>query len=180
MTKFHYIIEGCDRLSKSTLVQNIQKKFGPHIVVHFAKPLKAENLSDNLFQYQYVSFEQGFNLLEKHHPSEVPIIFDRFHLGEFVYAPRYRGYPGDYIFSLEVFHCAELLTNVKLVLLTTSNWDLITDDGESHDFSKKEEEQFDFIEAFNKSSFQNKIIVNIADGNSWKSPNQILDEVTRG
>jgi thymidylate kinase len=177
MKKYHYIIEGCDRLGKDTIITNIQRKLGPHQVIHYSKPLKSEVLGNNLFQYQYISFEQGFNLLDNIYPTDVPLIFNRFHLGEVVYAKRYRGYQGDYVFPLEVFHSADEMLHVKLILLTTSNWNLITDDGESHDFSQRQEEQEDFIKAFNKSIFPNKRIIDIANGNSWKSPEQILEEV---
>ncbi len=67
--------------------------------------------------------------------------------------------------------------NTQLILLTTSDWSFIKDDGESFDFSKKEEEQNDFIEAFNRSTLPNKIIIDIAKDGTYKKSKEILNEI---
>lgn len=98
-----------------------------------------------------------------------------FTCGECVYSHRYRGYDGSYVFEME----KQLRTpqNTQLILLTTSDWSFIKDDGESFDFSKKEEEQNDFIEAFNRSTLPNKIIIDIAKDGTYKKSKEILNEI---
>jgi thymidylate kinase len=179
----HFIIEGCDRLGKSTLINQIKQELGFHQVIHFGKPEVLNFYSNNLCDgdakefYQTDSFINGFVLLSE---SNSNLIFDRFHIGEFVYAPRYRGYDGSYVFNLEKSYEVDKWDHVTLVLMTTSDWSFIQDDGESFDFSKKEEEQNSFIEAFNKSIFKHKVLIDINDRSSYKNPKDILAEITRG
>lgn len=66
--------------------------------------------------------------------------------------------------------------NTQLILLTTSDWSFIKDDGESFDFSKKEEEQNDFIAAFNKSILPKKII-DVSTNGTYKKIDDILTEI---
>lgn len=174
-----YIICGIDRLGKDTLIRNIQNKFGHHFVLHYSKPEKLDAYNGNLYEYQYTSFDNGFTLLDNNSSGfyRTPMIFNRFHLGESVYAPLYRNYSGDYVFDLEKEYCAEEFHNVKLILLTTSDFSFIQDDGESFDFSKKEQEQEMFKAALAKSIFPNKTIIDVANGQGgWKSQEQILAE----
>lgn len=168
-----YIIEGIDRLGKSTLVNEIQQELGYHLVIHYDKPqsLKAYQTEENpLLKYQQEVNQNMFRLLR----TPCNIIFDRGHLGECVYAPLYRDYSGDYVFDLE--------SNVnkrttKLILLTTSNFDICVDDGESFDFDNKEKEQDLFIQAFNKSQLS-KVLIDVYDGKTktFKEPKRILHE----
>lgn len=201
-TKF--LIDGIDRLGKSTLIKNIQDMLGYHLVVHYDKPkmlahflevgfdIKNSELSDTDFDESYKLMpienlarrlfqedanQNMFNLLK----TNVPIIFDRTHLGEMVYAPLYRGYSGDYVLDLE----KDMLESkpytskedIKLILLTSSNTDMLKDDGLSFDPQKKNQEQEMFIQAFNRSKIQNKIVIDVHDGNgNYKSYLQILEE----
>jgi hypothetical protein len=125
---------------------------------------------------QYSSFDLGFRQLM----TGIPTIYNRFHLGECVYAPMYRHYSGDYVFDLEEKYLAsyQVMNNTILVLLTTSNFSFITDDGLSFDHTKQEEEQELFKKAFNKSKFENKIMIDVHDGKgNFKSPHHICQEV---
>lgn len=183
----HYIIEGVDRLGKSRLVENIQKQDGPYMVQHFSKPLISRKIKNNLLElhenslfddeikqeryleaWQIESFKQGFTQLAN---SLVPLIFDRFHLGEVVYSPLYRGYSGDYVFNLEDIISLEK-DQVRMILLITSDFSFITNDGESFDFSAKEKEQQMFIDAFHRSSITNKLIIDINDGGKFRNSDE--------
>ena len=172
-----YIICGIDRLGKDTLISNIQDRLGHHFVLHYSKPQALEFYGEDLLRYQHASFVSGFELMSAR-PSSVGLIFNRFHLGEAVYSNLYRGYDGNYVFDLEQTWGAEFMTDVTLVLLTTSDFSFIKDDGESFDFSRKEEEQEMFKKVFNKSAFRHKIMVDVANGKGgFKSPEDILNEV---
>ena len=177
-----FIIEGIDRLGKDTLISNIQKALGHHFVLHYSKPRKLSCYQDSLEKYQRESFHHGFGVLDRiecHAPqynSLMPTIFNRFHLGEAVYAELYRGYKGDYVFEFENVWRVERFTQAKLILLTTSDFSFIQDDGDSFDFSKKEQEQEIFKDAFKKSSFPNKAIIDIAANGAYRNPFDILLE----
>lgn len=192
----HYIIEGVDRLGKGTLIENIQQDSGPYMVQHFDKPLISSKIKNNLNQnchgevcpdcqqpipcardilkqYQVESFMNGFRHLLISH---IPTIFDRFHLGECVYAPLYRGYSGDYVFEQEKFlRTKSPVCDIRLVLLVTSDFSFIVDDGLSIDFNKRKEEQDMFISAFHKSDIDNKIIIDVNHDGKFADPLIIRD-----
>ncbi|AVH84935.1 hypothetical protein RsoM2USA_6 [Ralstonia phage RsoM2USA] len=192
MTYTSIIIEGVDRLGKDSLINGIQNKCGFFQVMHFEKPKRLdvyanlENPNFNpLYYYQMESFKNMFDILD----SSAKVICNRSHIGEVVYAPRYRGYSGNYVFDLEYTDVHSSISfglkgparnccsNTLLVLLTTSDFSFIQDDGESFDFSKKEEEQEDFISAVTKSSIQNKLIIDVAKNGFYAPFETILDTV---
>jgi hypothetical protein len=168
------MIEGVDRLGKSTLINNIINECGYHLVIHYEKPklLPAyKTYHDPLKAYQKRSFETMFDLVK----SKAPIIFDRAHLGEVVYSPLYRKYSAEYVYDYELYQSTN---HVRLVLLTTSDFSICTDDGLSFNFDNKETEQKLFIDAFNRSNIKNKVIIDVCDGNgNFKHPMSILEEV---
>ncbi len=171
------IIEGLDRTGKDSLIQNILHEFGYHSVIHYSKPVFPNPYSVHkprgLEHWQIESFRNGFDLCM----TGADIIFNRFHLGECVYSPRYRGYSGDYVFKLEDSYSG-ILNNLKMILLYTDNFDFQVDDGESFDFEKRGEEMDDFIKAFNKSQIKNKMMVNVHNGKGgYKSHDDINKEV---
>lgn len=190
------LIEGVDRLGKDTLITGLKNRLGFFQTVHYQKPemldcllsdaRKQLGLGDDsasaeasihaLRQYQQHSFINMFKMLS----SDGKFIMNRAHLGEFVYAPRYRKYDGSYIFELEKsfihdrgshFHQTTLL-----VLLHTSSWDFIEDDGQSFDFDKKDEEQMDFVRAFERSEIIHKLMLDVNDGAGGFVPKEKLLE----
>jgi len=81
-------------------------------------------------------------------------------LGEVVYAKRYRHYCGRYVFEMEKqFEIA--LKETRMILLYTSNTHMLQDDGKSHDFTKRNEEQEDFLDAFERSRIENKFMFDV-------------------
>jgi len=171
------IIEGVDRLGKGTLIKGIQDQLGYFQHVHYQKPLDLACLRTRtasredpdinkraaLRAYQEASFKQMFKFLAM---PDSRFIMDRAHLGETVYAPRYRKYDGSYVFDLERQYLlnGDVDQATLLVLLHTSNWDFIKDDGESFNFEAKEEEQNDFVRAFEKSIFTYKVMLDVHNG----------------
>lgn len=185
-----FLIDGIDRLGKSTLINGIQERLGYHLVIHYDKPklLQAHqtyNVDGKIEQlpkaaalqiYQEETNKFMFELLR----TNVPIIFDRTHLGEMVYAPIYRDYSGDYVLNHEgrlIFDRPDYAKTTKLILLTTSDFSIMKDDGGGFDWNRKEEEQELFLEAFKKSHLSNKIIIDVADGRGgYRNPYDILEE----
>lgn len=193
MTITVYAIEGLDRLGKSTLIEGIRNWLGYFEVIHFSKPQKLdiyEGLSESPFGfdgvtdknkaqffYQAESFRNSM-LLAK---SGARIIFDRWHLGEVVYSPMYRGYSGDYVFAQELISKMSEANNVRLILLT-EDFDRsqhFVDDGESlGSHTKRAEEQERFITAFERSAIMNKKIICVTDPitGKFRSRESILQE----
>ena len=170
-------VDGLDRLGKDTLINNIIASVGYHSVVHYSKPIFPNSYSKDkltaLKSFQIDSFVNGFDLCM----SGANIIFNRFTLGEMVYAKRYRGYSGNYIYDIENQY-PTVCRQLKLVLLYTDNFDFVQDDGLSFDFSKRAEEMKDFEDAYEMSSIKNKIKINVHDGNgAYKPKNLVLQEV---
>jgi thymidylate kinase len=178
-----FIIEGVDRMGKSTLIQGLLNELGYHLVVHYDKPKKLKAYEDvyvtvpntvsPLWLYQVKLYQNMFSMID----AGLPLIFDRGHLGEVVYAPLYRKYAGDYVFAMERgVHTGD----TRLILLMTSDFSFIEDDGLSHDFSKKEEEQSKFLAAFELSTIADKIVIDVSNGRGgYKTPEQILSEALR-
>jgi len=198
------IIEGIDRLGKDSLISNIQHELGFFQVIHYEKPklldiyyrdsikklngfnpddplLKEKSIVANaLMNYQTDSFKEMFELLG----SRSKLIMNRAHLGEWVYSLRYRNYSGTYVFGMEKeFQEAgnKFADNTLLVLLTTTDFGFIKDDGLSLDFNKKEEEQKDFLLGFHRSVIKNKLLIDVSNGKGgYRSYGQILDQVVSG
>lgn len=185
-----YAIEGLDRLGKSTLIQGIKQTLGFYQTIHFGKPEKLTTYENSvlnpacqlnhadgqLFNYQSSSFNNSMIIAN----SGARVIFDRWHLGEAVYSPLYRGYNGHYVFEYEKLHKLSLNQHIRLVLLTEdfSKSKHFVDDGESFDISKREAEQQMFVDAFNKSIIYDKRIVCVtADDGQFKPKERILKEV---
>lgn len=182
-----YAVEGLDRLGKSTLIEGIRQALGYYEVIHFSKPQRLARYANSsrvvgvppggqqVYHYQHESFLNSM-LLAK---SGARIIFDRWHLGEVVYSPMYRGYSGEYVYSLE----KQLGENVDLrLILLTEDFDIarhFVDDGHSlGTVEDREEEQERFISAFNRSSIRDRRIVCVTDRGlgGFRSKDQILTE----
>ncbi len=198
MTKV-FIIEGLDRLGKSTLIEGILRENGFHQVIHYERPKllqfymdraveHAYHLGDDddeaalkrkaLFMYQYDTFDVMCRLIT----SGAYLILDRAHLGEYVYAPIYRGYDGNFIFDLErsyLLNSSNL--GIRLILLTEDfeKSKHFVDDGKGLGTEdKRPQEQARFIEAFNKSIIADKKMICVTDPatGSFRSKEEILKE----
>lgn len=186
-SKLVYVIEGLDHLGKSTLIEGIKQKLGYFQTIHFSKPellsvyrgaVHSENLSDKAsmqLAYQQESFRNSMIMVN----SGARLIYDRWHLGENVYAPMYRGYSGSYVFKYEKMHRLDLNSNIRLILLT-ENFEKskhFKDDGESFDITKRREEQEMFIKAFDYSIISDKKIICVtADSGDFRPKDEILND----
>lgn len=172
-----FIIEGVDRLGKSTVIEGLLQELGYYLVVHYEKPKHLKAYGEDKARagelYMRQLYRGMFDLIEGRHR----VIFDRGHLGEVVYGPIYRKYNADYVYSEEGITDT---TNTRLILLTTTDWSFVEDDGLSLDFSKKEVEQAGFVEAFERSNIVDKLIIDVASPNGGrKTKEQVLSEVLR-
>jgi hypothetical protein len=191
------VIEGVDRLGKDSLIQGIKDSLGYFHTVHYQKPEVLEYflkearfhqskpdgfVDDEIKRYAQKSFQQrSFSNMFELLGSSSRYLMNRAHLGEFVYSPRYRKYDGNYVFDLEqqfILKGSNFHKQTLLVLLTTSDFSFITDDGLSFDWDAKEEEQNDFIRAFEKSHIVNKLLIDVSDNSGQFVPKrEVLDTV---
>lgn len=182
-----FIVEGIDNVGKGTLIETIIDQLGFHQIIKFDKPKKCQKYNGSLKSYQEESFTNSFfmlqNMLKPGMPNPPKLIFDRFHLGELVYSPLYRGYSGDYVFALErqAFRSLGPIAEAKirLILLTADQPELLPDDGKSFDPTKIACEQSMFIDGFDQSCIKNKRMVNVqnSDG-SFRDPLSIFADAT--
>lgn len=191
MDKTTFCVDGLDRLGKSTLIQAIKQRLGYYQVIHFSKPERLaayansyehdENYqkinNPDLFHYQRASFINSMLMVK----SGARIIFDRWHLGEAVYSPLYRGYDGSYVFDLEKKFELDKNSNVRLILLTEdfNKSKHFNDDGQSlGSIDNRSREQEMFINAFEKSIIADKRLVCVtAENGKFKDREDILQEV---
>lgn len=187
------IVEGVDRLGKDSLIQGLQHELGYFQVLHFQKPQVLEFYYDRGLKcgldaedskkfaqsmYQKESFKTLFAMLSDPRDNAPKIICNRAHLGEVVYSKRYRNYDGEYVFEIEEYtHFQRAKSNTLLVLLTTSDFSFIGDDGLSFDVTKREEEQEDFIKAFNNSKIKNKLLIDVNDNGKFVDRDVVLNKV---
>jgi hypothetical protein len=113
--------------------------------------------------------------------SSVNLICNRAHLGECVYAPIYRDYPGEYVFELEKKFNAHELPSARLILLV-EDFDVsahFVDDGKSLGGpEQRRHEQELFIKAFETSAMCDKRIICVTDSatGGFKDKGVILQE----
>ena len=163
------IVEGIDRIGKDTFIERLHDETG-YQIVHSGKPKEIRAFDYSCKKYQEEYFKFWFSVMKDSKPG---FIFNRFHLGEFVYSPLYRGYePGEYLYELE----KTVLDKTVLVLLYTTDFSIITDDGESFDFTKKEQEQKMFIDTFRQSNLP-KIMIQVNNGNKFRHPDSIFNPI---
>lgn len=160
------IICGIDRTGKSSFIENILRHYGPHPVIHSSSPPKGIGCPH---QYQKEYYHKFFDVLT----HNTDIIFDRGHLDEYVYGPMYRG-QSDLSYIKELESTSPL--NTILVFLYTTDTSFLKDDGKSIDYTKRELEQTQLQEAFNKSLIVKKISIKVNDGSSYRSPLEIFNE----
>lgn len=184
-----FLIDGIDRLGKSTLCENIRHELGYAQLVHSSKPVKLDkhrhqSLRHSFHECSLERYQRACNAnMFKMISSGASLIFDRTHLGEMVYAPLYRKYDGDYVFDLEANYNTpggSNNLNARLVLLITTNFEMLKDDGESFNWDNKVKEQQMFLRAFIRSNIRDKVIVDVHDGKGgYKSFEQILMETLK-
>jgi thymidylate kinase len=100
MKKDFIILIGSDGSGKSTIANSLNDSLG-YQVHHFGPPKNYQDGKDQYFRF----------ILE----NDEDVVCDRFHEGEKIYAPIYRGYEADYFGELE--YLLQLKFNPLLVLI---------------------------------------------------------------
>lgn len=163
MKKYNILIEGPDRIGKSSLCKNIRKEFGTEIS-YYSMHYDFVKYEDQL-GHDYKMYSDMFWLMNELDKTENKrVICDRSHIGEYVYGSLYRGKLSTWIYDLEKKYN---LDNVLLVLLTTTVPEILLsrDDNNSlsnNDLCKINAELQFFNDAYEQSNIPNKIKINTA------------------
>jgi thymidylate kinase len=184
------IIEGPDRCGKNTLIQKFLEQAENSVVRHWGSAKGETDADKKIHQYKF--FEKEFRLAllrdqfampdKVRYPKDI-WIWNRAHLGEFVYGTLYRNtQPRDWVFPMEKRFGFDTDPSIYLVLLTAPpNFLCKRDDGES--FSAKEINKITelrrFDAAFEESGIVNKLRLDVTKDGEYKSKDEIFDAVNK-
>ena len=160
------VVEGPDRCGKSTQIKNIVGLIAtdinklPTMSIHAMniKGLDAKETKSYYEKWTHSMFSMPIVLLENN------FVFDRSHLGEYVYGPKYRNYDGSYVFNIEETYLSGRVSKWYLITFVDEPQNLVSrEDGESFSskLKDKKEEVKLFLSAHEKSNIPNKTIINI-------------------
>ncbi len=171
------ILEGMDRCGKSTIAKSIQNKLyeidkKPTIICKYNN-IQSEKI--NIEETSKKHYEAGFKFIAEN-IEKYNLIFDRFHIGEYVYSPIYRNYVGDYVFNIEKKYKSITQSNkIKLIILIDNPEKLLKREDNkslSNDIRKKRIERAFFKDAYNHTTIKNKLLININGKLSIKDVNK--------
>jgi thymidylate kinase len=184
------IIEGPDRCGKNTLIRNLLSQADNSVVRHFGSAKGSTDLEKRNHQYHF--FRKEFQLASNRHLFEMPDreryprdlwIWNRAHLGEFVYGKIYREtHPEEWVMQMETQYGLDMDPSIYLLLLTAPPDFLCRmDDGLSfsNQVDKKLQEINAFDGAFRKSQIMNKMIVDVTMNDQYRDPQEIFEEVNK-
>ena len=184
------VIEGPDRCGKNTLIKNLTSQAENIVIRHFGSAKGKDDNEKRNFQYQF--FKKEFELASLRLRFEMPDkeryprdlwIWNRAHLGEFVYGKIYRNtHPDQWVMKMEELYGLDIDPSVYLLLLTADPEFLCKrDDGLSFsaEIDKKTQELASFRDAFDRSKIMNKKIINVSNGENYLDADIILDEVNK-
>jgi len=185
----HIIIEGGDRLGKDTLIRGIQDSYEDNWTIrHFGKPPKGMSPKETLdFQFDVFYKEAIFvdyfmnEFSDEYGYYDNSIIWNRSHLGEYVYSQMFRGIAKREIKErIKLFETRNLSSNMYLITLTASPYFFLSkEDGDSFSQSleQKTRELELFKEAHNLSIIPHKKIVKVDYEGEFRSKEKILESI---
>lgn len=156
------LFDGQDRCMKDTLIEKLRKHLkSPYIqVLHEGKP------PSDVDQFKWAIDHYSYMLCNARMTTDSEVaIYNRCHLGEVVWGPKYRGYNADFIFDLENRYLSSM-DDAYLILLTDSADRLMArDDGKSltKSITELDDVRREFMNAFDKSCIKNKIHIRLEE-----------------
>jgi len=186
------VICGGDRLGKGSLIKGLCEYYDyKNITIrHCGKPPKGINYLEQA-AFQEKAFKEEFNLIhnifstsKKYSYHDNVIIYDRFYLGEYVYATLFRNANPQVIkeklLFFEQFNFTSVDFKIYLVTLTADpDFFLSKEDGQSfsQNLEQKTKELQLFKEAHEFSHITNKKIIKVDENGKFRSKEEILKEV---
>jgi thymidylate kinase len=98
LNKISYIVEGTDGVGKSTIIKELMERYPALKYHHFMHPYGESNRDK--YCYQWGQFVMMFKFIEMS-VGTTQYIFDRAHIGEYIWGPEYRKMFPDYMPLLE-------------------------------------------------------------------------------
>lgn len=184
------IIEGPDRCGKNTLIQKFLEQAENSVVRHWGSAKGETDVDKKIHQYKF--FEKEFQLASLRDRFAMPDtmrypkdiwIWNRSHLGEFVYGTMYRNtQPKEWVFPMEQRFGFNTDPSVYLLLLTAPPEFLCKrDDGESFSANEMDKiaelRRFDI--AFEESGIVNKLRLDVTNDGEYKSKDEIFNQVNK-
>lgn len=170
----HIIVEGTDRVGKNTLINFLCSKTQNYCVRHFGKPLGLSN--EERIRYQKQDFLNEFRLslltckdTNFERTPEDLYIWNRSHIGEWVYGKMYRNYHPTWIWEEEQKFLFDKTDTYLILLYGEPDFLIKREDGNSLS-AKLEDRECEinlFHEAFDMSIIPNKLKICINKGDSY-------------
>lgn len=167
----NYVVMGIDRIGKNTFIEKILKDLDPDIKeIHLSKPPAGVDP----LAFTKAEYAEYFMKLK----NEDHLVYNRGHIDEFVYGPIYRN---QNTYWLEIYEqeMRDSLDNTVFILLVSENFNVMEDDGNSLDYSRREEEQELFRQNFIASPLKNKVIVTTINQNGYRLVSDIKADFIR-
>jgi len=186
----HIIVEGIDRVGKSTLIKFLAEHFNydnVHIR-HFGKPIKSKG---DILSSQQSMFVNEARLLRSIKENEKQgayfeniVIWNRSHIGEYTHGHLHRGYSKRELKSVVLNYDKNFLDlkNTFLIFMYADpEFCMKMEDGNSlsQDLDKKEKEIKLFKEAMEISLIENKINIKVNKKNNFKDKKEIFNEILK-
>jgi len=177
------IIEGLDRCGKNEHIKFLCSLTENYTVRHFNTP--QGNTDEEKVNFQKLDFTHAFSLVhqaekeEKEKPDKL-YIWNRSHIGEWVYGQKYRNYKPTWIWDTERFWDYHTKDNVYLIMLLADPCiTLQNDDGNSlsAELKNRTHELELFEEAFELSNIPKKMKYWVTDGNHYKTIETIQNDL---
>lgn len=179
------IIEGPDRCGKNTIISKLVNRSENYVVRHWGSAKGEDDLEMRGNQYKF--FLKEFSLAKLRYQFDVQDnprdlwIWNRAHLGEFVYGTMYRDTsPEEWVMKLEQMFQFDTDPSIYLLMLTAPAEFLCKrDDGRSFtdNVSLKQIEINRFKKAFDESKILNKLIIDVSNGEEYADKDVILHQV---
>jgi thymidylate kinase len=175
-------IEGCDRVGKDLLINEIIKRYSNTVKRHWAFP--KGNSNEEKTQYQKDTFLREFELhkyLNVRIENDSLMIWNRSHIGEMVYGSLYRdSKPEEWVMNLEKDFSFHTDKSIYLVYLyADAEFIIKEDDGNSYSkkLSDKSQELISFASAIHSSSIIKKLSIKVNHNDKYINQEIILNQV---
>ena len=177
------IVEGTDRVGKDTLVNRLIEESKSSFKRHWSFPIGSNDKEKT--EYQKKSFTTEFSLYcdisSDYSDLDILMIWNRSHLGEFVYGTLYRNSdPESWVWDLEKSYLFDEDPDIYLILLDTDPEFVVSkEDGNSYS-SKLEDKKKEinlFRKVFEESRIINKLMIKVNENDSYVSKEEIYQKV---
>lgn len=185
------ILEGGDRLGKSTLIKGLCEHFNYDNVTirHFGKPSKGMT-SEEVLKFQFKAFKKEMKLFHRIYARSIDaysyypeiMIWNRSHLGEYVYSQMFReGNPEVLKKMLLEYERGFISHCVYLITLTADPEFFNSRESDGHELSKTLEQKTKELELFKEahefSIIPRKLLLKVDENGFFRPKEDIYTEV---